>query len=144
MRLLDLLSRYRRGSRSRGAAVVEFAVICPLLMTLIFGMIEYSYMFLMRQTLGNAAREGCRIAVLQSSTGDYAEAGARIAEIMNAAGIQEGEYSVAMTHADATATPPITTETVEITLPGDKVSLTGYFGAQSDLKGWCSMRKEGV
>lgn len=125
--------------RGRAAAIVEFAVVLPLLLTILFGIIEYGWVFMVRQTLQTAAREGCRLAVLQTSTSPYANVTSRIAEVMGPTGLTS--YSVTMTHA-ATGNP---VETVEVSIPYNKVSLMGgFFGTHSyDLAGSCSMRKEG-
>ncbi len=58
----------RRGLARRGAAVVEFAVLAPLLFLLIFGMIEYGRMVMVQQLITNASREGARVAILEGST----------------------------------------------------------------------------
>ncbi len=128
----------RRGQR-RGAAVVEFAVVLPLLLTILFGIIEYGWVFMVRQTLQTAAREGCRMAVLQTTTTPYTNVLDRIFQVMQPTGLTS--YTVTMTHA--TSTSPI--ETVEVEIPYDDVSLMGgFFGTHNyDLGGTCSMRKEG-
>jgi Flp pilus assembly protein TadG len=138
MRQLFNKGRGRDGSRCRAAAVVEFAVILPLLLTILFGIIEYGWVFMVRQSLQTAAREGCRVAVLQSSTEPYAAVMDRIEQVMAPTGLT---YSVNMTHASAGN--PI--ETVEVSVPYDDVSLMGgFFGSHDyDLAGTCSMRKEG-
>lgn len=119
--------------------IVEFAIVSPLLVTILFGIMEYGYVFLVQQSLTNAAREGCRIAVLQSTTAPYTAVNDRVGEIMDAAGVTS--YSVNMTHATA----EIPTEQVIVTVPYDSVSLTGLFGSRGfDLTGQCSMRKEGM
>ena len=60
---------YRSCRRNRrGAAVVEFAVVSPVFFLLVFGMIEYGRMVMVQQMLTNAAREGARVGVLDSST----------------------------------------------------------------------------
>jgi Flp pilus assembly protein TadG len=64
---LEKLCRKCRTSR-RGAAVVEFAVVAPLFITLVFGMIEYGRMVMVQQMLTNAAREGARVGVLDGAT----------------------------------------------------------------------------
>jgi Flp pilus assembly protein TadG len=48
----------------RGAAAVEFALVFPLLILLLFGIIEFARAWNMKQTLTDAAREGTRIAVV--------------------------------------------------------------------------------
>jgi Flp pilus assembly protein TadG len=137
-----MISRYRAAratKRSRAAAVVEFAVLAPLLCTILFGIIEYGYVFLVQQSLTNAAREGCRLAVLQSTAEPYTQVTDRIAEIMDAAGVQG--YSVTMSHA--TEGNPV--ESINVSVPYNNVSLTGFFGSKSyNLQGTCSMRKEGM
>ena len=126
--------------RARAAAIVEFAVVSPLLLTILFGIIEYGYIFMVRQTLTNAAREACRVAVLQTTTEPYTEVISRVDDIMAPTGLTS--YSVAMTHWSA-GDP---TETVTVSIPYSDVSLLGnFFGQRSGtLVGTCSMRKEGV
>jgi Flp pilus assembly protein TadG len=63
-----LLAVRRRGAARRGAAVVEFAVLAPLLFLLIFGMIEYGRMVMVQQLITNASREGARVAILDGMT----------------------------------------------------------------------------
>ena len=56
----------------RGAAVVEMAVVTPLLLTLLFGVIEFGNSVMFRQILTNAAREGARTSAIQSTANDSA------------------------------------------------------------------------
>lgn len=51
-----------------GAAVVEFAIVAPLLFMLTLGMMEISRMVMVKQLLINASREGARLAVLPGAT----------------------------------------------------------------------------
>jgi Flp pilus assembly protein TadG len=51
-----------------GAAIVEFAIILPILVLLIFGIIEFSVAYNHTQALHAAAREGARFGSLPSST----------------------------------------------------------------------------
>src|SRR3954463_11222957 len=51
-----------------GAAAVEFAIVAPLLVILVLGLIEFGRVLMVQQVLTNAAREGCRTAVLEGST----------------------------------------------------------------------------
>ncbi len=63
-------ARYRSGKRQRrrGAAVVEFAVVAPVFFLLVFGLIEFGRMVMVQQVITNAAREGCRQAILDGAT----------------------------------------------------------------------------
>lgn len=64
---LENLSQMCRRNR-RGAAVVEFAVVAPVFIMLVFGMIEYGRMVMVQQLLTNASREGARVGVLDGAT----------------------------------------------------------------------------
>ncbi|MBI1824906.1 MAG: pilus assembly protein [Planctomycetes bacterium] len=138
MRFLPV-EMFRGPKRKRGAAVVEFAVVLPLLLTILFGIIEYGWVFMCRQTLQTAAREGCRIAVLQTETAPYSDVSDRVQSVMAPTGLA---YSLSMTHA--TTANPI--ESVTVTVPYSKISLMGgFFGPHNyDIGGTCSMRKEGM
>ncbi|MFC1513368.1 TadE family protein [Thermodesulfobacteriota bacterium] len=53
-----------KGDTNRGATVVEFAVIAPLLLLILFGIIEYGIIFMQVHMVENAAREGVRRGVV--------------------------------------------------------------------------------
>lgn len=56
----------RAASREeRGAAAVEFALILPILVVLVFGIIAFGYMLSFRQALSQAAAEGGRAAAVK-------------------------------------------------------------------------------
>ncbi|MGI9648242.1 MAG: TadE family protein [Acidimicrobiia bacterium] len=46
--------------RDSGAALVEFAIVVPLLLLLVFGIIEFGRAYNAQNTLTHAAREGAR------------------------------------------------------------------------------------
>jgi Flp pilus assembly protein TadG len=50
--------------RERGQAVVEFALIVPLLVLLTMGMVDFGRVFYSYEALANAAREGARYCAL--------------------------------------------------------------------------------
>lgn len=53
-----------RRARDRGAAAVEFALVLPLLLLLVFGIIDFGRALNAQLTLTQAAREGVRLAAL--------------------------------------------------------------------------------
>lgn len=133
-------SRRRRSTRKRGAAIVEFAVVLPLLLTVLFGIIQYGWVFMIRQTLQMAAREGCRVAVLPTSVAPYTNVTTRINEVMSTTGLTT--FTITMTHA--TLANPV--ESVLVSVPyADASLLAGWFGSSNfNLSGASSMRKEGM
>src|SRR5579885_1410732 len=62
-----------RPRRRTAAAAVELAAVAPVLVLLIFGMIEFGRVMMVEQVLTNAAREGARRAALPGSTRDDAK-----------------------------------------------------------------------
>ena len=54
----------RNARRERGAAAVEFALLLPLLLLLVFGLIDFGRALNAQITLTQAAREGARLAAL--------------------------------------------------------------------------------
>lgn len=70
----------RRQAGEDGAVAVEFALLLPLLLALIFGIIEFGFIFNTQIALTQAAREGVRVEALRTDDytgpdgGDVAEA----------------------------------------------------------------------
>lgn len=60
----------RPPSTRRGAAAVEFAVVAPWLLFIIFGAIEIGRAVMVAQIVTNASREGARLAVVGDQTVD--------------------------------------------------------------------------
>jgi hypothetical protein len=52
--------------RERGAALIEFALVMPILFLLVFGIIEFGRGYHTKSSLAHAAREAVRIAALDS------------------------------------------------------------------------------
>ena len=44
----------------RGAAAVEFAIVLPLLLVFVFGIIEFGFLLYDKAVITNASREGAR------------------------------------------------------------------------------------
>ena len=53
-----------RRSGERGAAAVEFALVCPLLLMLLIGMVEFGRGYSAKISITAAAREGARAVAL--------------------------------------------------------------------------------
>lgn len=50
-----------------GGAAVEFAVVLPLLVLILFGIVEYGFIFYNKQVITNASREGARFGIVAGS-----------------------------------------------------------------------------
>jgi len=136
--------RFRRrcSTRKRAAAIVEFAIVLPLLLTVLFGIIQYGWVFMVRQTLQMAAREGARVAVLPASVcPSYPNATNRIDEVMATTGLTT--FTRTFGPCPTPANPVVS---VVVSVPyADASLLAGWFGSSDfDLTGSSSMRKEGM
>ena len=121
--------QWRKGGadRRRGGAVVEMAVVSPLLLTLVFGVIEFGNAFMVRQMLTNAAREGARVAAIQTVV-DEVEIRDAVRDAMAAlGGIEIEDEDIEITHwcKEADGTPDFT-ETVQITVEYDQIDIFGH------------------
>ena len=123
----------------RGATVVEFAFIVPLLIVLVLGIAEFGHAFQVSGTLSAAAREGVRVMALQNDP-----AAARAA-VRGAA----PTLTPAVTDAQIVITPAAcpttggTTTTVRLTVNYSMPFLTQFFGSGVSLHGTGVMRCNG-
>ena len=62
------MTNYLRKKQRSGVAAVEFALIAPLFLLFVMGIIEFGRMAMVMQLITNAAREGARISVLDGAT----------------------------------------------------------------------------
>ena len=127
----------KNSSRSRrGVAAVEFAVVAPVVFLAFFGMVEMGRMVMVKQAVVNAAREGCREAIL-ATTIDAADVDAVVrAHLVNVVpdASDVNELRVTCTPADLTAVASGTTITVDVECDFSDVSwMPGNFVGLSDM-----------
>lgn len=136
------MKRIHRGSRRRrGLELIEVALILPLPLILVFGTIEYGWIFFKMQELNNAARDGARVAVLPDSTaGDVTT---RVDELMTAAQITG--YTTTVDPADPAAADTGDIVTVTVTAPYGENEILGIdlFPQPENLTASAAMAKEG-
>ncbi|WP_372734925.1 TadE/TadG family type IV pilus assembly protein [Nocardioides sp.] len=82
----------RTTRNQRGAAAVEFALVAPLLMLLVFGIISYGYMLSFRQGISQGVAEGARAAAVAPAQLTATQKQTRAREAINS-GL--GNYGVA-------------------------------------------------
>ena len=75
-----------RGPRSeRGSQLIEFALVLPLLLLVVLGIMDFGLLFQRYEAVTNAAREGARIAVLDGY--DTPDVEFRVGQYLNDAGL---------------------------------------------------------
>ncbi|NGN84843.1 pilus assembly protein [Arthrobacter silviterrae] len=126
-------------SRTRsedGAAAVEFALLLPILIMLILGILEFGLAYNAQITVTNAAREGVRTMVIQNSPG-AAKAAVETVSSTLAPAITDSEITITVSNGTATCTGG-STATVNIQYPFQ--FLTGFFGTGYTMTGKAAMR----
>ena len=130
----------RRRFLRRGSAVVETAVVAPLLILAMFGMVEVGQAYNVKQTVTLAAREGARAAALPGATFNDAKAAADASMTM------AGLSGHTVTSNIAGLTPTDTQVWVKVSLPFNRATYTGSMmgGGSYDISSTTTMRREGV
>lgn len=78
---------------NRGNAVIEFALVLPILLLVLFGITEFGRMILTTNILNTASREGARLAAV-SPAGETAAIEARVNEVLTAAKVNPKAVTV--------------------------------------------------
>jgi Flp pilus assembly protein TadG len=89
----------------RGGAMVEFAIILPVLALLVFGMIEYGWCFFKAAQLDQAARMGSRVAIRPAATED--EVRDAIAQVMDGARLGSSGYTATISDLSVDVGEPV-------------------------------------
>ncbi|MGY1813063.1 TadE/TadG family type IV pilus assembly protein [Blastococcus sp. SYSU D00820] len=124
-----------RAHRERGASAVEFALVMPLLLLLVLGIVEFGRGFQVQGTLSAAAREGVRLMALQNDPAAARAAVRSVASSLDPA-ITDAQIAITPQHC----TPGTGSTTVRLTITYEMPFLTGFFGADVDLTGTGVMR----
>ena len=134
----------------RGSAVLDAALVFPVLLGLTFGCVEFGHYFFIKHTLQGAAREGASAAAAPGSVDN--DVTTAITQSMNAAGISAANWT---RYIQDTTTP--TPNNISVNQPAGtaivvKVECTWgtvglrpmrLIGASKKVVGSTSMRKEG-
>lgn len=87
------LRRFRRlrpRSDRSGQAAVEFALIAPILLLLVFGLIDFARAWSAHHVIADAAREGARMVVVNDAAVGVAEAEEAVRLRLSTAGLKSG------------------------------------------------------
>ena len=100
--------RFPRTWHERGAAAVEMAIVMPLLVAMLIGIIDFSRIFNAELQLSQAAREGVRMAALGFPTMAPTRAQAAAQNPAWGAPLSTSDVTVVTPWCGATPTPPET------------------------------------
>jgi Flp pilus assembly protein TadG len=103
----------RRWGSERGAELIEFAIVLPILMLLVAGIFDFGMMFRTFEAVTNAAREGARVAVLPGYELNV-DVESRVNAYLNASGLN---------NANSVTSPNITVATSAGTFTARQVTV---------------------
>jgi Flp pilus assembly protein TadG len=137
-----------RRRRTWGGSVLEAAFIVPILVTLAFGMAEFSYFFFVKHTLEGAAREGARNAITPTATNATATAAANGSLYAAGANSWGATISIQDTSGNALTVSGLAAGTaieVKLSCTWSSVGVhpLGIIPGSKQVIGTCVMRKEG-
>jgi Flp pilus assembly protein TadG len=129
-----------RSRNRKGAAVVEFAVLAPVLIALLLGIIECGRMIMVQQSLATAAPEGARQAIVEGTSVDTAKS--TVDSFLNGVGVKGASITIVPGNTGSVAHgQPII---VSVSIPFSKVSWlkSPFFLKNTTLHSQATMRRE--
>jgi len=98
--------------------MVEFALVLPLFLVLIFGIMEAGWFFAQQVEVRNAAREGGRLAVVDYPTPGFGDSAAIVAEVCSRSALAPGSATVFVVDTG--------NDSARVTVNQTYASLTGF------------------
>ena len=132
------VAQRRCSLQRRGAAMVEFAIVAPLLFFLFFAAFEFCRVAMIRHTVDNAVYEGCRQAIIPGATAGAARD--KVETILGTLGVSGSTISVRPAMID-NRTSEITL-TVEVSLDENTFVPPQLSGGNTITRS-LTMRREG-
>jgi Flp pilus assembly protein TadG len=125
-----------------GGALVEFTIIMPLFLLIVFGIIEWGLIFFLQNNMTNAAREAARTWAVQNQSLTQAQVCALATGYLT--GTQHTYQCTATDHCQLTGaarTPDVTVQLSLDAAAASVINFTGYFTGGT-LVSRVTMRKE--
>ena len=113
MRYRSLRRALRPRTNRSGQAIVELALVAPVLFLIIFGLIDFARGWSAHHAIADAAREGTRMLVIYDPSTDTADAGAAIRQRLDRAGLDPSRAQI--TYVEGAERGQPTTVTIDYT-----------------------------
>lgn len=110
---------FKSRNKERGAVAVEMALVLPVMLLIMFGIIEFGRYFWLEHSITAAATEGARMAILDPSIVSDAEVNAWAEQVASDGGVTSG-VTVTVSPADRPRSAAIT---VTVSTPYDPLIL---------------------
>jgi Flp pilus assembly protein TadG len=120
----------------RGQSIIEFALVLPILLMVLFGITEFGRAIMVKNILHTASREGARLAAV-SPVSDSLSVKGRVEEVLDAANIDAETIIIEFSPADKSVKVTVTS-VFEVLSGGIAKPFVGTY----TLKGTTVMRYE--
>jgi Flp pilus assembly protein TadG len=142
-----MYSNFRSQKKRRGASAVEMAMVLPIFLLVIFGMVEFGRAFMAEHLIANGARMGARRSVVEGSTNAECE---QIVKdfCADSLGISSDKVTVSIEDDEKTAVDLASATTgdmctISVSVAFDQISfLPGSFLGGAQISGSCTMERE--
>jgi Flp pilus assembly protein TadG len=117
----------------RGQSLVEFAMILPLFMVILFGIMEFGRLWEISNLITSASREGARVAAISGSSQSQAIQAAQ--NVLSAANIDDATVSVSGPNSASEVSVTVTIHYTPLTgsiIPG----FDPFFISRSTIMRW--------
>jgi Flp pilus assembly protein TadG len=132
-----MISKFAIFRNNKGNSVIEFALVLPILLLVVFGITEFGRAIMVTNVLNSASREGARLAAVSSLT-DSTAVRTRVIEVLTAANITPKDINIE--YSPSTKTIKVTvTNAFEVLSAG----VLGSFAGTIELRGTTVMKYEG-
>ena len=134
------------GRKRTAAALVEFAIVGPLMFLMILAIFEFGRTFMVMELLTEGARVGCRQAIIEGTTS--AQIQQTVTNYLTGVGINGDTVGVSVNDApvntvEAANQPAYSEMTVQVTVPVTSISwVPNPLFTNGTLKGQFTMRRE--
>lgn len=118
----NLLATMKRPRRQRGTTLIEAALVLPLLILVVFGLIEYGSLYLRLQQVENVARQAARKAATPDAT--QGQVTSLISTMMTSAGLGASGYVATVTPSDPASIERGLQLSVKIEITYSNISIT--------------------
>jgi Flp pilus assembly protein TadG len=149
--MVAILAVFRRWREDSGAELVEFALAFPLLLLVVFGIVDFGLLFQKYEVVTDAAREGARVAAMPDYAANVtANVTQRVDQFLSAAGLTDPGRTINVDGPTAVSVGGncMATYTVTVTYPHEYSFVGGiatYFGGtlgSGNLTAVSTMRAE--
>ena len=120
----------RPSSSDRGSELIEMAIVLPIFILLLMGIMDFGFLFQRYELVVNAAREGARLAVADDTLTDP-DIELRVQNYLTNAGLPGTATATAGPSSMTVSGVAIATRTVTVLYPSDFLFLPGSVNLQA-------------